>query len=100
MTSTSGTTPEQTILSMLKTDLGMTTTAYDARFLQLIDSAKEFISAEGYTLDLTKADDMQLVKMYADYLWRRRDSQSGMPRMLRFALNNKVFAQKAGETDG
>ena len=38
--------------------------------------------------------------MYADYLWRRRDSQSGMPRMLRWALNNKVLAQKAGGSDG
>lgn len=88
------------ILQMLKTDLGITTTAYDARFLQLIQSAKGYIEAEGASLDLTKAEDMQLVKMYADYLWRRRDSQSGMPRMLRFALNNKVLGQKAGEADG
>ena len=88
------------ILQMLKTDLGITTTAYDTRFLQLIDSAKEYIEAEGASLDLTKVEDMQLVKMYADYLWRRRDSQSGMPRMLRFALNNKVLGQKAGEADG
>lgn len=88
------------ILQMLKTDLGITTTAYDTRFLQLIDSAKEYIEAEGASLDLTKVEDMQLVKMYADYLWRRRDSQSGMPRMLRFALNNKVLGQKAGEANG
>lgn len=100
MTSTSESTPEQIILVMLKTDLGITTTAYDARFEQIIDSAKAYIAAEGATLDLTTADDMQLVKMYADWLWRRRDSQNGMPRMLRFALNNKVLGQKAGDVDG
>lgn len=88
------------ILQMLKTDLGISTTAYDTRFTQLIDSAQEYIEAEGASLDLTKIEDMQLVKMYADYLWRRRDSQAGMPRMLRFALNNKVLGQKAGEANG
>lgn len=100
METTSESTPEQTILLMLKTDNGITTTAYDARFLQLIDAAKKYIKAEGATLDLTSADDLQLVKMYADYLWRRRDSQNGMPRMLRFAINNKVLGQKAGESNG
>lgn len=100
MASTSETTPEQTILLMLKTDLGISTTAYDSRFLQLIDAAKGYIKAEGATLDLTSADDLQLVKMYADWLWRRRDSQNGMPRMLRFAINNKVLGQKAGEVNG
>ena len=93
-------TPEQTILLMLKTDLGVTTTAYDSRFLQLISAAEGYIEAEGATLNLESVDDMQLVKMYADYLWRRRDSQAGMPRMLRFALNNRVLGQKAGEGNG
>lgn len=95
-------TPEQkqTILLMLKIDLGVTTTAYDSRFLQLISAAEGYIKAEGAILDLESVDDMQLVKMYADYLWRRRDSQTGMPRMLRFALNNKVLGQKAGEGNG
>lgn len=88
------------ILQMLKSDLGITTTAYDERFMQLIQSAKGYIEAEGASLDLTTVEDMQLVKMYADYLWRRRDSQSGMPRMLRYALNNKVLGQKAGGANG
>lgn len=91
---------EAIILQMLKTDLGITTTAYDERFMQLIQSAEGYIEAEGASLDLTKVEDMQLVKMYADYLWRRRDSQSGMPRMLRYALNNKVLGQKAGGANG
>lgn len=100
MANTSETTPEMAILQMLKTDLGIITTAYDTRLAQLIEAAEKYIEAEGAMLDLDSIDDAQLVKMYADYLWRRRDSQAGMPRMLRFALNNKVLGQKAGDADG
>ena len=33
--------------------------------------------------------------MYAAWMWRRRDSMEGMPMMLRIALNNRVFGEKA-----
>ena len=37
--------------------------------------------------------------MYAGWLWRRRDTMEGMPRMLRWALNNKVFSGKMVTAD-
>ena len=41
-----------------------------------------------------------LVEMYAAYLYRRRREENvQMPRMLRWALNNRLFSQK-GEADG
>ncbi len=83
------------MLEMLKVDLGiMRTTAYDDRLTQLICTAEEMIGREGITLADT-LEDRQLVVMYAAYLWRRRDSGAGMPRMLRYALNNRLFSQKA-----
>jgi hypothetical protein len=33
--------------------------------------------------------------MYAAYLWRQRVTGEGMPRMLRYALNNRLFSRKA-----
>lgn len=81
------------MLTMLKTDLGITTTAYDERLQQYITSAQAQITREGITLD-NSADDTQLVVMYAAWLWRRRDGMEGMPRMLRYALNNRLFSQK------
>lgn len=82
---------------MLKTDLGIrATTAYDERLTQLLISAEQAIKAEGVsTLDASDSLDMQLLVMYAAWLWRRRDDMSGMPRMLRLALNNRVFREKA-----
>lgn len=88
----------ETMLTMLKTDLGIrNTTAYDTRLNQLIGAAIKAIRAEGVkTLDIDNPLDQQLVVMYAAWLWRRRDSMDGMPRMLRWALNNRVFSEKAG----
>lgn len=89
----------ENMLIMLKTDLGiLTSTAYDARLLQYLQAAQKAIIAEGAsTLDLTGATilDAELTVMYAAWLWRRRDSMDGMPRMLRLALNNRVFSEKA-----
>ena len=85
-------------LQMLKTDLGITTTAYDSRLQQYLTSAQQMIEREGVkTLDLSVLEDAQLVVMYAAWMWRRRDSQDGMPRMLRWALNNRIMSEKMRE---
>lgn len=86
---------EQQLLSMVKIDLGIMTTAYDQRLSQLINTAQQLIAREGAALDLSSYEDIQLVVMYAAYLWRRRDNGAAMPRMLRWALNNRIFSSKA-----
>lgn len=90
------------MLTMLKTDLGIrTSTAYDARLTQLLTAAESAIRKEGAsTLDASDSLDQQLIVMYAAWLWRRRDEMGAMPRMLRLELNNRVFSEKAGESDG
>lgn len=83
------------LLRMLKIDLGITTEAYDERLGQYLTAAKKQIEREGVTaLDLSSAEDQQLLVMYAVWMWRRRDSMEGMPRMVRYALNNRVFSAK------
>jgi len=81
-------------LAMLKIDLGITTTAYDERLTALLEAAAGRIAEEGITLDASRADDNALLVMYAGWLWRKRDSMEGMPRMLRYTLNNRLFAEK------
>lgn len=94
----------ETILTMMKVDLSiLTTTLYDERFRQLISAAIEAIAAEGVaTLNVNDSLDQQLIAMYAEWLWRKRDFTLGtrqnvdmtvMPRSLRLMLNNR----KTGE---
>lgn len=97
-------TQEDSMLTMLKVDLGISTTAYDTRLGQYIDTAKAEIIREGITFPVTlTVDDMQIIVMYAVWMWKRRDGEAGrygsgtsMPRMLRYALNNRLFSQKMG----
>jgi len=88
----------ETMLAMLKTDLGiLTATAYDTRLTQLLTAAQQAIIKEGAsTLDASDISDMELIVMYAAWLWRKRDGMEGMPRMLRYKLNNRVLSEKAG----
>lgn len=82
-----------TMLVALKVDLGITTTAYDERLTQILNSATKYIEAEGITLENT-IEDGNLVVMYASWLWQKRKENIGMPRMLRWTMNNRLFTEK------
>ena len=87
------------ILVILKVDLQVSSTALDQYLLALIASARGYISTEGIALDGSTGDAM-LVEMYAAYLYRRRREENvQMPRMLRWALNNRLFSE-SGTEDG
>lgn len=83
------------LLDDLKVDLGIrTSSAYDDRLNQYIDAAVLEIERQGATLEETAESDMIIVS-YAAWRWRTRDTQAGMPRALRFSINNLIFSQKA-----
>lgn len=83
------------MLEMLKIDLGISSNAYDERLTQYLDSAQQEIVREGITLpDSLAVADMQLIVMYAGWMWRKRESGEGMPRMLRYTLNQRIFSNR------
>ena len=85
------------VVNSLKVDLGiLRTTAYDTRLTEIIKSSEAMIIREGVsTLNVDNLEDAQLVVMYSAWTWRRRDTGEGMPRMLRWALNNRIMGEKA-----
>lgn len=90
---------DQELLAMLKANLTIISanTLQDNYLLQLIGAAKQMITREGITLSST-IEDGNLVVMYAAYLYRKRaDDAPVMPRMLRYALNNRLFSEKVSE---
>lgn len=87
---------DSTMLMALKVDLGITTTVYDERLGQYLVAAREAITIEGITLT-DAISDGNLVVMYAAHLWRKRDTQEGMPRSLRWMLNNRLVSEKLQE---
>lgn len=89
------------ILTMLQVDLGELYPNEQRRayLTQAINAAMAFIAREGIVLT-SSAEDVQLVEMYAAYLVRKRATTEAMPRMLRWALNNRLFSQQAGGDTG
>lgn len=88
---------DKEIVEILKLQLDYlpSNTSRDELFLHLVKVAKEEIASEGIKLDLNSMKDMHLVVMYGTYLYSKRKTGEGMPRMLRFALNNRMINEKA-----
>ena len=90
------------LITLLKLDLNLRAVD-DARLEQLgqlLDAAVDLIAREGVQLGSPYSyEDGQLVVMYASYLYRKRATAEPMPRMLRWALNNRIFSEKAGGDD-
>lgn len=83
---------DQTIaLPLLRSDLQNPPQATDAYLTHLLSVAESRISDEGIVLT-GSIDDLNLVIMYASWLYRCRNKDDNpMPRMLRWALNNRIF---------
>ena len=76
-----------TMLASLKVDLGITTTAYDNRLTEYLKRA------EAVRLLASSLADQNLVIAYAAHMWRKRDTGEGIPRMIRWQINNRLFGQ-------
>lgn len=85
------------ILKALKVDIGiLSTTAYDERLIEIIKASYQMIVKMGAaTLNADGLEDAQLIVMHAAWLWNRRRTGEGMPRMLVLALNNRILGEKA-----
>lgn len=94
---------EADLLTMLKLNLEVITDYMDAdakatketELLQYLRAAREYVTREGVALT-DSAGDAQILVMYASWLYNRRKSDNtygAMPRMLRWALNNRLFEQ-------
>lgn len=87
------------ILAFLKTDLQISSAAYDDFLENTITLAKAAIEREGIRLQ-DNVEDGMLISMYAAYLYRKRKENGPMPRMLRYALNNRLFSNSKVTMEG
>lgn len=87
----------QELLASLKVDLGITTTAYDTRLTEYLKRAESEIEREGVSLSASSLSDQNLIIAYAAHMWRKRDTGEGIPRMIRWQINNRLFGKKQEE---
>lgn len=100
---------DEQLMEILKCDLEILGTHKDTYLTHLLQVAKLEIKGEGIQLEDTVGDG-HLIVMYAAWLYRRRAAEAGgqnggtgdgtaMPRMLRWALNKRLFRRKKEDTD-
>lgn len=88
------------LLTVLKSDLQMTTTANDEFLGELLQFARKLIIQEGIVFDDTDTNCQMIQVQYAAYLFRKRaGNETAMPRFLRYELNNLLFSQKGKTND-
>ena len=89
------------LLARLKIDLGIiNSTVYDERLTVLLEVAEREIIREGATtISRANVDDAELIIDYARWQWLSRREPQAMPRDLRYRLNNRVFSEKAGQSN-
>lgn len=88
---------------ILKADLQLITDSNDEFLKFCLTSGEAAIAVEGIKNDNSAAYEACVIS-YAAYLFRKRaastaggkDSETGMPRFLRWQMNNLLMSQKAG----
>lgn len=87
------------LLSMVKLNLAIIGDTWNEYLTNLIAVSKKAIAREGITLNDSDIEDCNMVVMYTAYLYRKRaEDTAAMPRMLRYALNNRIFSEKGAAT--
>lgn len=86
-------------LELLRSELQNPPESRNNYLLHLLRVSEARIANEGIVLT-DSVDDADLVVMYAAWRYRcRNKDNNAIPRMLRFALNNRLFRQKGAVTD-
>lgn len=83
-----------TILNLLKIDLGITHNLRDAFFIQLLNSSKQEIERKGITLDLSKAADQMLLMDYAAWVYRKRQEDVPLANNIQHRLRNRIIEER------
>ena len=88
-----------TLLNLLKLDLGITHNLRDAFFLQLLDGTIKEIERRGITCDLKRADDQMLVVDYAVWMYRKRQEDVPLANNIQHRLRNRIIKERIAKQD-
>lgn len=80
----------ETVLALLKIDLGITHTLRDTFFTALLQSSQTEIESKGIILDLANIEDQMLLSDYAAWKYRKRQEDVGMSQNLSVRIRNRI----------
>jgi hypothetical protein len=83
-----------TLLHLLKIDLGITHNLRDAFFISLLNSSIKEIERRGISLVLTSADDQMLIVDYAAWTYRKRMEDIPLANNIQHRLRNRIIEER------
>jgi hypothetical protein len=91
---------ELTILELVKSRLGISTTIRDTYITEIIKSVlMELYDEKGLILDETNPYHLMFVVDYSTWMYQSKDSMEGMPRHLQFRLHNLIIHVGGAQSD-
>jgi hypothetical protein len=83
-----------TLLNLLKLDLGITHNLRDAFFIQLLGGTIQEIERRGITLEINHADDQMLVVDFACWMYRKRQEDVPLSNNIQHRLRNRIIKER------
>ena len=88
-----------TVLILLKIDLGITHNLRDAYFIKLIEGSIKEINKRGIKLDLNDSGDAMLVADYAAWTYRKRQEDAPLANNIQQRLRNRIIEERIAKQD-
>lgn len=89
-----------TIINLLKLDLGIQHNLRDAFFIQLVNGTIGEIEKRGIKLDLNKASDQMLVVDYSAWVYRKRQEDLPLANNIQIRLRNRIIEERIAKQNG
>ena len=83
-----------TLLNLLKIDLGITHNVRDAFFTKLIQGTMKEIERRGITYDENSPDDQMLIVDYAAWVYRKRAEDTPLAANIQQRLRNRIIKER------
>lgn len=85
----------ETVLQLLKIDLGISHNVRDAFFTALLLSSQKELEQKGIPLELTRIEDQILLSDYSAWVYRKRTENIPLSQNLQFRIRNRVVKERA-----
>jgi hypothetical protein len=89
----------ETVLNLLKIDLGITHNLRDAYFIKLIEGTLKEIQRRGITPDLNSSDDQMLISDYAAWVYRNRSEDIPLANNIQHRIRNRIIKERIDKQD-
>jgi hypothetical protein len=89
-----------TIINLLKLDLGIQHNLRDAFFIQLVKGTIGEIEKRGIKLNLNNASDQMLISDYSAWVYRKRQEDLPLANNIKTRLRNRIIEERIAKQNG